>query len=95
LATPSQGTCTGTGPVICTLGTMNNAASATITLVVTSTATAGTITNTATVSAATTDPNPANNTATSSFTAVIPTLSEWMLLMLAMTLAGVGFAMKR
>ena len=93
-ATPSQGTCSGTGPVTCGLGTIVNGATATISLVVQSTASPGTVTNTATVSSATTDPNPANNTAVSVFTAIIPTLSEWMLLLLALALGAVGFVMK-
>lgn len=93
-ATPSQGTCSGTGPVTCSLGSLTNGATATISLVVQSAATGGSITNTATVSSTTTDPNPANNTAVSVFSAAIPTLSEWMLLLLALTLAAVGFVMK-
>src|SRR5207244_8259436 len=41
-----------------------------ITIVVTAPSEGGTITNTATVSAATSDPNPANNTATASTTVI-------------------------
>src|SRR5947209_17923169 len=61
--TPSQGSCTGTSIVVCNLGTLANAARATITIVVRPTS-AGTITNTASVTANDVDPNPANNTAT-------------------------------
>src|SRR5207302_481402 len=61
--TPSQGSCTGTSIVVCNLGTLANAARATITIVVRPTST-GTITNTARVTANEVDPNPANNTAT-------------------------------
>ncbi|PYU31261.1 MAG: hypothetical protein DMG28_15825 [Acidobacteria bacterium] len=61
--TPSQGSCTGTSIVVCNLGTLANAARATITIVVRPTST-GTITNTASVTANEVDPNPANNTAT-------------------------------
>src|SRR2546426_895241 len=62
-ATPSQGSCTGTSTVVCNLGTLANAARATITIVVRPTS-AGTITNTASVTANEVDPNSANNTAT-------------------------------
>ena len=61
-ATPSQGTCSGTTTVSCSLGTIASAASATVGLVVTPTS-AGAITNTASVSASTSDPLTANNTA--------------------------------
>ncbi|HKR63273.1 MAG TPA: DUF11 domain-containing protein, partial [Thermoanaerobaculia bacterium] len=85
LATPSQGSCAGTDPFTCTLGTINNGASATITLQALVTATNGTIANTATVTAATDDPNSGNDGSTSSpipvsapaSTEEIPTLSEW------------------
>jgi len=97
-ATPSQGSCTGTGPVNCALGGLAASGSATIALVVRSSSTPGTLTNTATVSAAQTDPNPANNTTTANATtgpAPIPTLSEWMLLALALALGGLGLALLR
>jgi uncharacterized repeat protein (TIGR01451 family) len=60
-ATPTQGTCTAA--VSCNLGTLANAAKATVTIVVTPTA-AGTVTNAASVAANETDPVPGNNTAT-------------------------------
>jgi len=61
-ATPSQGTCGGTSAVSCSLGTITNGNSATITIVVT--VNSGTsISNTATVSSPTFDTNSANNTA--------------------------------
>ena len=63
-ANASQGSCTNNGGVItCTLGTMTNAATATISITATAN-TPGTLTNKATVSATTSDPNSANNTAT-------------------------------
>ncbi|HEV2348299.1 MAG TPA: choice-of-anchor D domain-containing protein [Terriglobia bacterium] len=62
-ATPSAGTCTGTATVTCSLGTLANAAAATVALVVVPTA-LGTISNTASVTSDAADPNPANNTAT-------------------------------
>jgi uncharacterized repeat protein (TIGR01451 family) len=96
-ATPSQGTCSGTGPVICNLGGILSSGTATIALVVQSPATAGTLTNTATVAGAEADPVAANNSASADATttggpppAAIPTMSEWMLLLMAMALAGVA-----
>jgi hypothetical protein len=71
-ATPSQGTCSGTTTVTCTLGTMTNGANATVTIVVAAT-TAGSITNTATVSGNQSDPNTADNT--SSATTIVNTLT--------------------
>ncbi|MGH3657664.1 MAG: hypothetical protein ACRDUA_13495, partial [Micromonosporaceae bacterium] len=70
-ATPSQGTCTGTTTVTCTLGTIPAGGSATMTLVVNVNAGApsgSTITNTATATTTTTDPNSANDSATATTT---------------------------
>jgi len=94
-ATPSQGTCSGTAPVTCSLGTIPNGANATIALSATVTATTGTITNTASVSAASTDPGSGNNSGSSAPTPVtasadIPTLSEWALIALGAMLALVA-----
>jgi len=61
-ATPSQGTCTAA--VSCNLGSLANAAKATVTIVVVTPTVAGTVTNTASVGANETDPVPGNNTAT-------------------------------
>lgn len=66
-ATPSQGSCTGTGPVVCTLGSIARNASANVAIVVTPTV-VGTFTNTVTVSATSLDSTPANNTATAETT---------------------------
>jgi uncharacterized repeat protein (TIGR01451 family) len=69
--TPSQGSCSApapgnTGTLNCSLGSVATPGSATITLVVTFTAAPGTaISNTATVASTSTDPNPGNNSATS------------------------------
>jgi type VI secretion system secreted protein VgrG len=89
-ATPSQGSCSGTSAVVCSMGSVPNGGSATVALVVTSPATAGPVVNTALVSAANTDPNIANNssTATVSVPSTVPTLSTWGLVMLALLLAG-------
>jgi len=62
-ATPSQGTCSGTTTVNCGLGTINNGANATVTLVVRPTST-GILSNTASVASTTTDSVPGNNSAT-------------------------------
>lgn len=98
LATPAVG---ANGTVTATLATLTTAAGAqtvTITALV-GTLSAGTVlTNSASVTSATTDPSPANNTssvnatvATSTATpASIPTLGEWAMLLMASLLAGVG-----
>lgn len=62
-ATTSQGTCSGTTTVSCSLGSLASGATATVTLIV-ETVEGGTLSNTATVSASTADPNTANNSAT-------------------------------
>ncbi|TMA90900.1 MAG: DUF11 domain-containing protein [Deltaproteobacteria bacterium] len=59
-ATPSAGSCTGTSIIVCDLGSLANGASATVIIVVGTTA-IGTLTNTASVSLAETDTNPSNN----------------------------------
>jgi uncharacterized repeat protein (TIGR01451 family) len=62
-STASQGSCSGTTTVTCSLGDLASGASATVSIVVT-TSTAGTITNSASVSGNQPDPNSANNSAT-------------------------------
>lgn len=93
--TPTQGTCSGTTTITCTLGVLADGATATIALSVRATATSGTIVNTATVTAAE-DVNPANNSgsapAVASATSDIPTLGEWALLALLMALAAAAVA---
>ena len=72
-ATPSQGSCSESGgTVTCDLGSLANGASATIDIVVTTTA-AGSIDNTATVHATETDLNINDNSATATATAVAST----------------------
>jgi uncharacterized repeat protein (TIGR01451 family) len=72
-ASTTAGTCSEAGgTVTCLLGTMANAATATVTIV-TLAATQGQAANTATVSADQTDPNPANNSSTQTETIVAPT----------------------
>jgi uncharacterized repeat protein (TIGR01451 family) len=78
-----------TGTITCTIGTFGNGATASFHLVLHNGATAGTtVTNTATISATTSDPNPANNSSSASVLvlAAIPALSASMLLLLAMSL---------
>lgn len=96
-ATPSQGTCTGTTTVVCTLGALAPAATATITLVVRVPQTVGPVSNTATVAIANAETAPANNTSTATINVVaeIPALSPLALVLLAVMLAGVGLVMKR
>ena len=66
-ANSSQGSCSGTTTVTCNLGTLNNAANASATIIVKPTA-AGPLNNSASVSAVETDPNTANNSATATTT---------------------------
>jgi uncharacterized repeat protein (TIGR01451 family) len=60
-ATPTQGACTGSGPVLCHLGTIAGGNAATVTLVVTAPGSAGTMTNNAQVTTMVIDSNPAND----------------------------------
>ncbi|HET9141547.1 hypothetical protein [Actinophytocola sp.] len=60
-ATPSQGSCSGTAPVSCSLGSIAASGGATVLISVTPSAT-GTITATSTVSANESDPSSGNNT---------------------------------
>jgi len=91
-ATPSQGSCSGTGTVTCNLGTINNAASATVSLVVRPTA-AGAVSNTATVTATSTDPVPGNNSATAGTTVNNPVPAIATLGPNSATAGGVAFAL--
>ncbi|HEX8407520.1 MAG TPA: hypothetical protein VF883_01560 [Thermoanaerobaculia bacterium] len=97
--TTTEGTCSGTTTVTCTIGTMLNAETNTITIRGQAT-TAGGMANTATVTGNEPDPVPANNVSTSTVTASptpagIPTASELGLVMLVLMLALAGaFVMK-
>jgi uncharacterized repeat protein (TIGR01451 family) len=90
-ATPSQGSCSGTATVTCSLGLIGPGGSATIALVLTVNS-GTTVSDTATVTLGTTDTNPANNSSTwvASVAGTIPTLSPWGLAVLAALLAGCG-----
>lgn len=97
-STPA-GACTGTTTITCTAATLNGGASTTFTITVTLPSTPGPITNTATVSSATTDANPANNTASSTITVIpasqIPMISPLALLLLSIALAVAGAIVQR
>jgi uncharacterized repeat protein (TIGR01451 family) len=72
-ATATQGTCSTSGQLVtCTVGVMNANATVTITIVAQPQASlaGATVTNNATVSAAQTDPNPANTVGSASTTIV-------------------------
>lgn len=83
------------GTVTCTMPSLAVGPAAPITLTITAppVVAPGTLSNTATVSAATTDPTPANNSSTAAVPILpgsnAPALSGWMLAMLAVVLAGV------
>jgi uncharacterized repeat protein (TIGR01451 family) len=91
--TPSQGSCSGTTTVVCTLGPLAGGATATITLTVRATS-SGSIANTATVSTAESDPVVVDNSSSTTSAAsapAIPILSPPMLLVLALAM-GIGAA---
>jgi uncharacterized repeat protein (TIGR01451 family) len=82
-ATPSQGSCSGTATVTCSLGTVNAGSSATIALVLhVNSGTA--VTNTATVTADTADPNLANNSSTTGVIPVTPLPSTLILIIVGL-----------
>lgn len=96
-ATPSAGSCSGTTTVICSNPTLANGSSEIITLAVTTGTSLGAISNTATVTAATTDPNSANDSSTSSLiiVAALPATTPAGLLLLALVLAIAGTLARR
>ena len=71
--TPSLGSCSGTGTIVCNLGDLANGASATVTIVVTPTST-GRLTNLTTVSAEVTDTNPSNDSVRQQTIVTLPDL---------------------
>lgn len=96
-ANPSQGTCSGTTTVTCSLGSLTIFGPATVLLRIKAPAT-GSVSNTASVSATEVDSNATNNASTAS-TAIagpIPALSPFALLLLGAVLGTTGFMfMKR
>ncbi len=96
-ATPSQGSCSGTATVTCSMGTINSGGAATVTLVLQVNA-GGVVSNTASVASTTPDPNLANNTSAPAQTLIvnsIPTLSNLALALEAALLLAAGLAMMR
>lgn len=97
-ATPSQGSCSGTTTVTCTLGTLASSASATIALVVNVTAPSGaSIVNTAAVDSDESTPvaSAPATVAVGAALAAIPTASSWALLALAMMLGTLAIVRLR
>jgi uncharacterized repeat protein (TIGR01451 family) len=92
-STPSQGSCSGTAPVTCSLGTLASGATSTITLVVTPTATNGALSNTATVTTTSTDSNSANNSATATTAVVNPVPTITSLSPSSAALGGTAFTL--
>jgi len=96
-ASSTQGSCTGTTTVICTIGTLANGAGATITIQGQVTA-AGNLNNTATVTINETDGVISNNSSIATLSANvanIPTASEYGLMMLALLLGFAGIIVMR
>jgi uncharacterized repeat protein (TIGR01451 family) len=99
-ATTTQGSCVNGSPITCTLGSLASGAAATITLTLKMPNSNTSVSNTASVAAAESDPNTNNNSATA-VTAVtvaaapIPSLSTWMLLLLAALLSAWAVARLR
>jgi uncharacterized repeat protein (TIGR01451 family) len=94
-ATPSQGSCVFASPTVtCSLGSLTVNASASVQIEVTATAAAGsTLVNVADVSATEPDPDPSNNHAEANTTVQatpIPTISEWGMMLLVVTIVGSG-----
>jgi uncharacterized repeat protein (TIGR01451 family) len=87
-AIPTQGSCSGTTTVTCTLGTILNGAAATITIRGTP-GVAGPMTNTASVTSTETDSALANNSSTAAVNIVedVPALGGFGLMLLALALA--------
>src|SRR4051812_35367328 len=71
-ASSTQGTCSGSGPVECDLGSLAPGATATVTITVRPEHVRAKVTQTAQLTAAEQDPNPANNAATVDNAVVLP-----------------------
>lgn len=91
----SQGSCSGTTAITCNLGTLDSGESATVTLVVRPRA-EGSFANTATVSGASADPTPDNNTSTAAPqvqptpSVTVPTMDAKTLMLFALLLGGMA-----
>jgi uncharacterized repeat protein (TIGR01451 family) len=93
-ATPSQGSCSGTTTVTCTIGTLSNGSSATVALQVVATGPGSTV-NSASATGNETDPDGANATApavtvTGATLAAVPTLSVWAMILMGLAIAFVA-----
>jgi large repetitive protein len=101
-ATPSQGTCNSASPVVCNLGTILAGANATVTLVARANGTQASVSNTATATSpdatgpdTVTTPAIPVTTGEQQAVAAIPTLSEWMLIVMAGMLGIVAIVKAR
>jgi uncharacterized repeat protein (TIGR01451 family) len=93
-AVPSQGSCTQSDPISCSLGTLIAGTSATITVQAKVTATSGSLANSASGSATEVDPAPSNGSSIAPALIVapapaqVPALGEWALLGLVLLLGA-------
>lgn len=100
-ATPTQGSCSGTSTVTCSIGTIANGGSASVTIVLTLPPYGSTVQNTASVTSTSPDTNGANNASTVAVAVVapipqaIPTLSEAGILMAGLMLLLTGMFSRR
>ncbi|HEX8172891.1 MAG TPA: hypothetical protein VF824_20320 [Thermoanaerobaculia bacterium] len=69
-ATSTAGTCSGTAPIVCAIGTLSSGQGAVITITANANST-GSISNAASVSASETDPNTANNNTSAALTTTV------------------------
>jgi len=92
-ATPA-GACSGTTTITCTAATLAPGATRTFTITATLPANAGPVTNTASVTTATGDSFPANNSSSVTFTVIaanaIPTLSPLMMALIALAFTAIA-----
>jgi uncharacterized repeat protein (TIGR01451 family) len=97
-AIPTQGSCSGNPTVTCSIGTLANGASATVTLQVQA-ASPGSAVNSASATGNETDPDGASATApavtvTGAALAPVPTLSVWAMIAMGLAIAFVGMRMR-
>jgi hypothetical protein len=85
--TPTAGACAGSSTIVCDLGDLANGASATVTIVI-STSAAGKLTNSATVSSAESDTDPSNNVEREQTQVTLPDLTVKSLSVVAAAIPG-------
>ncbi len=90
--TPTVGVCAGSSTIVCDLGDLANGASATVTIVV-STSAAGKLTNTAMVSSAESDTDPSNNVEQEQTLVTLPDLTVRSLSAVAAAIPGSNFVL--